>query len=685
LFYELSWVPVSALVPIGLAILIGFVGVFLIVRFYRLAWQAPVHRRYLWVILTGVVFSLVSWSITGLFALGLTRVDILGASGFDPLLLTAHLVLAPVAFIPATQLRLFPRAYWERVLAGAILGGLLFLSGILAIASLNIPGEKDVLPWGLVLATAWCVLTMGFLAGSFDGESPSARKWIAGTVALVNLMILLAIMSVALDFDYEPGASVPPDTIPGRAFIIIVMGFCTIMALTIFLFSALSRMTGHDMMLDYRTIATHDYLTGLPNRLYLQDNVSAQLSRKAGSGICLVGFDLDSFKPINDSYGHATGDMVLKTISERILGVLREGEYCARIGGDEFVAVKSTSSLQEALDLAERLLSAVMFPMEHGHGDIILTASFGVVVDPSRDITLKELLSRMDLALHHSKTDPSGNIRLYDDAMRVERDQKQSLEKDLADAIKNDHLELHYQPQYDLKTGSPVALEALVRWFHPRRGFMSPKDFIPLAEESGIIHDLGMWCIDRACQDRIEFGWTIPVAVNVSPQEFANPYFAGSVASVLRRNGFPGNGLELELTEFSPVQRGEFVYKNMDDLRELGVAITLDDYGAGHASLGTLKAFPFGKLKVDRDYILSLKSDPSSARIIRSVLLLGSALGIPVVVEGVETAAHEAFLKSEACEIGQGYWFARPAPASELKNIPCGTSVASGWDAAHRS
>ena len=661
--------PARALVPIALAIIIGFVGVFLIVRFYRLAWEAPLHRRHWWVILTGVLFSIVSWSISGLFVLGLTRMDIPEVVGFDPTLLTAHLVLAPVFFIPATYFRIFPKSRFQRVAAGATLGGLLFSSGILSVASLNIPGLKDIQIQGLIAATAWSVLSMAALAGSFDSESKSLRKWVAGSISLINLIILLAMMAIALDFKHHPNAIVPKNTIPGDAFIVIVMGFAAIKALTGFMFAALSRITGDDMNRDYRTIATHDYLTGLPNRLYLQEEVGARLSAAGGELLSLVGFDLDGFKPINDLYGHATGDAVLVVLGERIRRTLRQGEFCARIGGDEFVAVKASTSQEESLEFAKRLYSEISNPICHGNGEIIMTACFGVVLERADQNTLKSLLIKMDLALYCAKNHPAEHICLYEDSMEKERRYRQSLELDLANAIKNDKLELHYQPQYDIDSGAPIGLEALIRWNDVQRGSVAPDEFIPVAENSGLIHEIGIWCITKACRDFVEFGWPVPVAVNISPQEFSMPSFADSVISILRDYGLTGEVLELELTEFSPMLRSEYVSKNMRKLRSFGVAIALDDYGAGHASLGTLKAFPFTKIKADRSFISELGTDPYAADVIRSILFLGKAMQMVVVVEGVETEQQADFLKAEGCKLAQGYWFGRPSRVDEIKYI----------------
>jgi diguanylate cyclase (GGDEF)-like protein len=377
--------------------------------------------------------------------------------------------------------------------------------------------------------------------------------------------------------------------------------------------------------------------------------------------------DLDYFKNINDTLGHAAGDHLLRCVAERLRSCFRGDDTVARLGGDEFAVVLGNLSKPEvAATLASRLIAVVGQPIDY-HGQALTTGlSIGIALSSSDGAEGEALLKNADLALYRSKADGRGTFRFFEADMDARAQARRALEIALRQAVSRNELEVHYQPQVDIYTDEIVAFEALVRWRHPEGGLISPVDFIPLAEETGIIHRLGEWVLRRACIDAAQWRDSIRISVNVSPAQFRNQDLTHMVASVLKETAFPPHRLELEITESILLKDVEANLRTLHDLKRLGIRIAMDDFGTGYSSLGNLRSFPFDKIKIDRSFVTDLEQNADSAAIVHAILGLGHSLGIATCAEGVETKAQLTYLRREGCSEVQGYYYSKPKPLSEV-------------------
>jgi diguanylate cyclase (GGDEF)-like protein/PAS domain S-box-containing protein len=418
--------------------------------------------------------------------------------------------------------------------------------------------------------------------------------------------------------------------------------------------------------------ATHDALTGRPNRAHLLDNIGRELIRAERTGRpCAVLFlDLDRFKHVNDSLGHAAGDALLVAVAARLTDTLRAGDTLARLGGDEFVALLTDLADEtEALHIAARLHAALERPFSIIDHDIVATTSIGLVVATGVADPPEDLLRFADVALYRAKLAGRSGTAAYAPAMGSGALGRLELEHDLRTALAREELVLYYQPKVDLTTGRVASLEALVRWQHPRRGLVPPGDFIPLAEETGLIVPLGRWALRAACGQAVAWAATHPdipaprVAVNLSAREFRDPELVAGVADTLAATALPPERLILEVTESVALEQVEEAIVTMRALRALGVRLALDDFGTGHASLAYLQRLPLDTLKLDRAFFADT---PQNRAIVGAVATLAHGLGLDVTAEGLETAAQVAWARAAGCDRGQGFYFARPLPASEI-------------------
>jgi len=422
-------------------------------------------------------------------------------------------------------------------------------------------------------------------------------------------------------------------------------------------------------------MAYHDALTGLPNRAHFNDYINQQLERagRCGEKVAMLAIDLDRFKDINDLRGHAVGDKVLKVISDRLRALRGEAEFLSRIGGDEFAAIQyapNTSSLRE---FASRIHQALHHRIEFEGYEITPGGSIGIAIYPD-DATDQELLmSNADLALYraksHARIRGQETVCYYESHMDEASRDRRALAKDLWQAIPNGEFSIHYQVQKAVSSQTVTGYEALLRWHHPQRGLVSPADFIPVAEESGAILDIGEWVLRTACVEAAQWP-TIPrVAVNLSPMQLAHPDLPDLVQSVLRQSGLPPQRLELEITESTIISDKVRALSILRRIKALGVTIAIDDFGTGYSSLDTLNAFPFDRIKIDRSFLLQAEESSQARAIVRAILALGRSLEIPVLAEGVETISQLELLRSEGCDEAQGYFLGRPAARTDIREI----------------
>jgi diguanylate cyclase (GGDEF)-like protein/PAS domain S-box-containing protein len=417
-------------------------------------------------------------------------------------------------------------------------------------------------------------------------------------------------------------------------------------------------------------MAHHDALTDLPNRRLFRDQLEQALLRTKGKEqVAVFCLDLDHFKEVNDSLGHPIGDDLLKEVAQRLLSSVRADDTVARLGGDEFAIVQVGSNLYTdvASSLATRVTKALSAPYNiHGH-EIIIGVSVGITMAPHDGTHPDQLLKNADIALYRAKADGRGIYRFFEVGMDAQSQARRVLLIDLHAALLQGEFEVYYQPIHELKSNRIVCFEALVRWNHPRRGLISPADFIPLAEESGLIVAIGDWVLRRACNDAARWSQDVSVAVNLSPLQFKNRNLVSSVKAALAESGLAAVRLELEITEMVLLQETELTLTALHQLRSMGVKIAMDDFGTGYSSLSYLQSFPFDKIKIDQSFVRRLGLHEDALSIVRAVAGLGKSLGIRITAEGVETREQLSLLRAEGCLEVQGYLFDRPRPVAEVE------------------
>ncbi|HWJ36647.1 MAG TPA: EAL domain-containing protein [Steroidobacteraceae bacterium] len=423
-------------------------------------------------------------------------------------------------------------------------------------------------------------------------------------------------------------------------------------------------------------LATHDTLTGLPNRVLLDDRLAqaiAQADRDKRSFAIMV-CDLDRFKRINDSLGHRAGDELLQEIARRLSGVVRPADTVARIGSDEFVLIgSSVIDSDDALQLATRCIAALEAPVRIGGIDVHTSPSIGIAQYPEDGTSIEVLLAHADAAMQSAKQRGRGNVERYAAGMHSGTEDRVQMESELHTALALEQFELNYQPKVDTRTGAVRSAEALIRWMHPERGTVSPAEFIPLAEECGLIGAIGEWVIREACrQTRVWQDDGVPslrVSVNLSASQFRDSGLVDSIRRALDDAGLQAHYLEVELTESAVMSDPEQSIAILEQLSAMGVLVSVDDFGTGYSSMSYLRRFPIDKLKIDRVFINEIASRPEDASIVRAIVSLAHSLRLKVVAEGVETPAQLDFLKTAGCDEYQGYHFSRPLPAADFERL----------------
>jgi len=423
-------------------------------------------------------------------------------------------------------------------------------------------------------------------------------------------------------------------------------------------------------------MAFHDELTSLPNRLMLSRCLDQALSRhrRAGKQLAILFMDLDRFKVINDSLGHEIGDVLLRQVADRLRAQSREGDTVARMGGDEFIVlIENHENLADLSTRAQRLVEQLSAPHVLGRKDCHVTVSIGISIFPSDGSDSQALLKAADVAMYRAKDTGRNNYLYYSPSMNVHTVERLQLESDLRHALERNELLLHYQPKVEIATGLITGVEALLRWKHPLRGLVPPMDFIPLAEETGLIVPIGEWVLATACartkawQDR---GLPkLDVAVNLSARQFADPLLLPKLTQIIRASGLDPSRLELEITESVVMSRGECAVGVLKNLKSIGVQIAIDDFGTGYSSLAYLKRFPIDILKVDRSFIRDIPADSGDKKITRAIIAMAHSLRLRVVAEGVETADQLKFLRAQRCDAVQGYLLYRPLPEEEVADV----------------
>jgi diguanylate cyclase (GGDEF)-like protein len=431
-------------------------------------------------------------------------------------------------------------------------------------------------------------------------------------------------------------------------------------------------------------LAYFDNLTGLPNRQSFMERLEGEIKRAkyTGNKLAVLFLDLDGFKSINDTMGHNTGDIVLQWAAERLQSSTRPSDFVsrnstdqsevklARLGGDEFtVVIPNLSRTEDALILAHRIREAMRRPFHLESRDVVLTASIGIALYPDDGADAETLLKHADTAMYHAKNEGRDNCQFYNIDLTSQAEKRMHLENDLRNALQQNEFYLVYQPQLDVTEESFLSVEALIRWQHPKQGLISPVDFIPLAEENGLIIPIGEWVLRTACTEAARWhqnGQSLQVAVNLSPLQIKNPDFVRNVLDILHETGFPPDKLVLEITEGALMEHSENTLATLLALREHHIQIALDDFGTGYSSMNYLKRLPINHIKVDQSFVRGLQDNKENLAIVRAIISLSKNLGFSVTAEGIESLNQARILKYFGCETLQGYYFSEPITIQEM-------------------
>ncbi len=621
-----------------------------------------------WLFMASVGTGVALWASTFISILAL---DPLLSSGFEPVATGAVLIIAVVACfvgfeIGSRHFLLAPEA-----------GGLAMGVGILAMhlvgfQAWHIKGSFEWNAYGLMMTL---MLGLGLSALAVNRANRPVTRWCRhGAAIVLAFMICVMHYSLTASVAVVPGASVilpaylvPADTlgIAVVAAVLLVMGngFST------YIIDLRARTESADRI---HQLSFNDTMTGLPNRIAFNERLAfdaAEAHEKAHK-LAAFSIDIDGFKNINDLYGHGAGDLLLIDVATRMREQILPDEFLARQSGDEFLALTmSANHPDEAYAFAERISKAFAEPFSVQGYTVRLTASTGFSVFPTDTPERDQLLSNAKLAMHRGKSRQSGSICMYSLEMDDGARKRRALARDLEHAAERQELFLNYQLQMSLDDGKICGAEALMRWKHPKLGMVSPAEFIPLAEETEAIFEMGEWALRAACRDAAEGRIPGNVAVNLSPVQFGREDLAEMIHGILLETGLPPARLEVEVTEstiMSDQSRGLHILRK---LKAMGITVAMDDFGTGYSSLATLHAFPFDKIKLDQSFVKRLPHDAAAAAIVRTVLALGESLRMPVLAEGIETEAQWDFLARAGCAKGQGYLFARPAAVSQLSTV----------------
>ncbi|HKT84555.1 MAG TPA: EAL domain-containing protein [Novosphingobium sp.] len=415
-------------------------------------------------------------------------------------------------------------------------------------------------------------------------------------------------------------------------------------------------------------MARHDELTGLANRAHCREHLRDVLGRaRPRDTVTIALVDLDHFKAVNDTYGHHFGDLLLTEAAMRMRELIPPAALLCRIGGDEFAIVFRRSSLTQTEIVARSIITALSEPFHISGSVIHIGATIGFASSPLDSSDPETLLRYADLALYAAKAERRGSCKSFEASLDHAAQEKNKLEKDFRQTIVEGRLAVHYQPIVNLESGAVECYEALARWYHPQRGYVAPDVFIPLAEEIGLIDQVGRFILNTACREAMNWPESVKLSVNVSPLQFRNGNLLSTVINALSASGLPAERLELEITEAVLMEKGPRPAAIIRNLRAFGIGISLDDFGTGYSSLSYLVSYPFTKIKIDKSFVLSLQNETNSRAVIRAVIGLGRSLGLTVAAEGIEREMERDYLRSEGCGQGQGFLFGPAAPADALK------------------
>lgn len=653
---------------VALSVLICCAGAVAVTQMFDQAQATHGFQRGGWVFLSAVAAGATIWCT---HFVAMIAYDVPAPIHLDPVLTIVSLIIAIIGstlgfFIALIRWPVLPM----RLLGGAVFGATIAAMHFTGMIAYRVDG---IVIWRIpyVVTAILCALAFSAAAVGVLGSRGGHRHRLAtGTgllvtaIATLHFIAMTAMRVVPLRL-YD--AAVSSDQLHALA-LATALGAALVIAAGIAA-TLIDRRTRSDATRRLHDMAMNDALTGLPNRANFQQDVRRRIHEAGTSGekLAVIAIDFDRFKEINDVHGHKAGDAVLVELASRMRGELQDDELVARLGGDEFVVLSRFSEMDALDHLANRLNVALRAPVDHGDFMTWGGASIGIAIMPQDGRDIETLLNNADLAMYRAKKDSALTPRYYDQTLDAAVRAQRELANDLRHAIENGDLEVHYQIQAAVRTRETTGFEALVRWNHPQRGPIPPSDFIPIAEEYGLILDLGEWVLRKACGDAAGWEHKSKVAVNVSSLQLAHADLPKLFHEILLETGLPPRRLEIELTESALMEDRDNALHTLRRLKALGISVALDDFGTGYSSLETLRIFPFDKIKLDRFFVSELEKSPQSTAIIRAVLALGKSLSIPVLAEGVESEQQLCALLQEGCDEVQGFLLGRPVPLSHVQ------------------
>jgi diguanylate cyclase len=618
-----------------------------------------------WLFMASVGTGAALWASTFISILAL---DPGLASGFEPVPTGAVLAIAVVACligfeIGSRHFTLAPEA------GGLVMGAGILAMHFVALTAWHIEGRLEWNAYGIALTL---VLGLGLGALAVNRANRPVTRWCRHGAAIVLAFMICAMhfsLTAAATAVPDASAVLPPDLLSANMLVVAVIGAVLLImgsGFSIYVIDLQARTESADRI---HQLSFNDTMTGLPNRIAFNERLAfdAAEAHEKVHKLAAFSIDIDGFKDINDLYGHGAGDLLLIEVAARMRKQLAASEFLARQSGDEFLALTTSDNHpQDAHAFANRIAQAFVEPFTVEDHAVTLSASIGFSIFPTDTPERDQLLSNAKLAMHRGKSKQGGSICMYSREMDDSARKRRALARDLDHATGRAELMLYYQLQTSLNDGRICGAEALMRWKHPKLGMISPAEFIPLAEETEAIIEMGEWALRAACRDAAEGKIPGTVAVNLSPVQFGREDLAEMIHAILIETGLSPARLEVEVTEstiMSDQNRGLHILRK---LKAMGISVAMDDFGTGYSSLATLHAFPFDKIKLDQSFVKRLPHDAAAGAIVRTVLALGESLHMPVLAEGIETEAQWEFLARAGCARGQGYLFARPVAISQL-------------------
>jgi diguanylate cyclase len=586
---------------------------------------------------------------------------------FDPVLTIASLAIAICGLALGFAVAAGNARPWTAIVSGPVVGITMSLMHYVGMAAYHISG---IIEWDGAYVAASVLLAAVLSTAALAAIMQTGRRY---AVPAAMLGFVLAIVSLHFTgmaaITVTPLASGPTNAAVFETMAVAIAGVSLFIVGTGIASQMIDSRSRSETTLRLQHMALNDPLTGLPNRTSFAERLDGELARaeKDGHRLAVIGIDLNRFKEINDFRGHSAGDRALQMIADRLTqSLVADGEFVARIGGDEFAALKDFRDEDDLHAFLGRIEAALFEPLQIDDFRASAGASIGVAVYPQDGTGAETLIGNSDLAMYRAKSDPTTAVCFYESKLDQAARERQILARELRRAIELQQFDLHFQVQISVTHATICGYEVLLRWNHPERGLVPPLEFIPIAEESGAILEIGEWVLREAC--RRAAAWQIPhrIAVNLSPVQFGQPELPLLVHGILMETGLPASRLELEITESTIIADKARALHILRQIKALGVTIALDDFGTGYSSLDTLRSFPFDKIKLDRLFMNEVGTNPQSKAIIRAVLALGKSLDVPILAEGVETDDQLELLRREGCDEAQGYLLGRPGPHEEI-------------------